>query len=77
MTGGPGTEGAPHPFTDQDRAQGQDVFGLGEREHRALLAWVGENLPQARRSVYGQRLLSWSLGSPSWWAWPPMSVATC
>jgi hypothetical protein len=38
------------------------VFGLGEREHRALLAWVGENLTQVRRSVYEQRLLSWSLG---------------
>jgi hypothetical protein len=37
------------------------VFGLGEREHRALLAWVGENLPQVRRSVYQQRFLYWSL----------------
>jgi hypothetical protein len=38
------------------------VFGLGEREHRALLAWVGQNLTQVRQSVYEQRLLSWSLG---------------
>ena len=38
------------------------MFGLGEREHRALLAWVGENLPQVRRSVYEQRILHWSLG---------------
>jgi hypothetical protein len=33
----------------------------GERERRAVLAWVGENLTQVRRSVYEQRLLSWSL----------------
>jgi hypothetical protein len=38
------------------------VFGLGEREAQAVLAWVGENLPQVRRSVYEQRLLYWSLG---------------
>jgi hypothetical protein len=53
MTEGPGAE----------RAQGQDVLaGLGELERQALLAWVGENLPQVRRSVYEQRLLYWSLG---------------
>jgi hypothetical protein len=34
----------------------------GERERQAVLAWVGENLTQVRRSVYGQRLLYWSLG---------------
>jgi hypothetical protein len=37
------------------------VFGLGERERRAVLAWVAENLTQARRSAYEQRLLHWSL----------------
>jgi hypothetical protein len=62
MTQGPGAEDAPSPSTDQEHAPGQDPFGLGEREHRALLAWVGENLPQVRRSVYQQRLLYWSLG---------------
>jgi hypothetical protein len=63
MTGGPGAKGAPPTFTDDERAPGQDVVsGLGERERRALLAWVGEHLPQVRRSVYEQRLLSWSLG---------------
>jgi hypothetical protein len=63
MTGGPGAKGAPHPLLDEERARGQDVVsGLGERERRALLAWVGENLPQVRRSVYEQRLLYWSLG---------------
>jgi hypothetical protein len=62
MTGGPGAKGAPPPFTHDQRARGLDVFGLGEREHRALLAWVGDNLTQVRQSVYEQRLLSWSLG---------------
>ena len=63
MTEGPGAKGAPPTFTDEQRAPGQDVVaGLGERERRALLVWVGENLPQVRRSVYGQRLLYWSLG---------------
>jgi hypothetical protein len=42
-------------------ARGQDLFGLGEQERRALLAWVGENLPQVRRSDSGQRILYWSL----------------
>ena len=43
MTGAPGAKGAPRPFTDE-RGQGQEVLGLGERERDALLAWVGENL---------------------------------
>jgi hypothetical protein len=62
MTRGPGETDAPDTFTDKERARGQDVFGLGERERRAVLAWVGENLTQVRRSVYEQRLLHWSLG---------------
>jgi hypothetical protein len=62
ITEGPGAKDAPHPFTNHERAPGHDVFGLGEREHRAILVWVGENLPQVRRSVYEQRLLYWSLG---------------
>ena len=37
------------------------VAGLGERERRVLLDWVGEHLPQVRRSVYDQRLLHRSL----------------
>jgi hypothetical protein len=49
--------------TEAEGAQGHDVLaGLGELERRALLAWVGENLPQVRRSVYKQRLLYGSLG---------------
>jgi len=62
MTEGPGAEGAPPTFTDKERAPGQDLFGLGEQDRRALLDWVGEHLPQVRRSVFGQRLLYWSLG---------------
>jgi hypothetical protein len=63
MTGGPGAKGAPPPSTDEERAPGQDVLsGLGQLERRALLDWVGENLPQVRRSVYEQRILRWSLG---------------
>jgi len=62
MTEGPGAKDAPHPSPDEERARGQDLFGLGELDRRAVLAWVGENLTQVRRSVYEQRLLHWSLG---------------
>ena len=62
MTEGSGAKGAAHPFTDEERAHGHDVFGLGEPERQAVLAWVGQNLTQVRRSVYEQRLLHWSLG---------------
>jgi hypothetical protein len=62
MTEGPGAEGAPPTLTDKERAPGQDLFGLGEQDRRALLDWVGEHLPQVRQSVFGQRLLYWSLG---------------
>jgi hypothetical protein len=61
MTAEPGAKRAPRPSTDE-RAQGQDAFGLGERERDAMLAWVGENLTLVRRSVSGQRVLYWSLG---------------
>jgi len=43
MTGEPGAKGAPRPSADE-RAEGQGVLGLGERERDAMLAWVGENL---------------------------------
>ena len=62
MTEGLGAKDAPDPSPDEGRAAGQAVFGMGEREAQAVLAWVGENLPQVRRSVYEQRLLYWSLG---------------
>ena len=61
MTEGPGAKDAPPPSTDEEHAQGQDLFGLGERERQAALAWVGENLTQVRQSVYEQRLLHRSL----------------
>ena len=63
MTEGPGAKDAPPTFTDKERAPGQDwLSDLGEQERRDVLAWVGENLPHFRQSVYGQRLLYWSLG---------------
>ena len=61
MTGEPGATRAPRPPADEG-SQGLDVFGLGERERDALLAWVGENLTLVRRSASGQRILYWSLG---------------
>jgi hypothetical protein len=58
MTEGPEAKYAPPTFTDDQRAPGQDVLaGLGERERRVLIDWVGEHLPQVRRSVYEQRIL--------------------
>jgi hypothetical protein len=62
MTEGQGAKDAPPPSTAEEHAQGQDLFGLGERDRQAVLAWVGENLTQVRRSVYEQRLLHRSLG---------------
>lgn len=62
MTEGPGAKDTPHRVTDEEHARGHTVFGLGEQESREVLAWVGENLTQVRRSVSGQRLLYWSLG---------------
>ena len=61
MTEGPGAKDAPPPSTAEEHAPGQDLFGLGERERQAALAWVGENLTQVRQSVYEQRLLHRSL----------------
>jgi hypothetical protein len=61
MTGEPGAEGAPQPSTDE-RAQAQDVLGLGERERDYLLTWVGENLTLVRQSASGQRPMYWILG---------------
>ncbi len=63
MTEGPGAKGSPPMSTDDERAPGRDVFaGMGELERRESLAWVGEHLPQVRRSITGQRLLYQSLG---------------
>ena len=62
MTGEPEAKGAPRPFTDE-RARPQDALGLGERERDYLIAWVGENLTQVRRSASGQRPMYWVLGT--------------
>jgi hypothetical protein len=63
MTEGPGADGAPPTFTDNQRAPGQDLLaGMTEEERRATLDWIGEHLPRVRQSVFGQRLLYWSLG---------------
>ena len=61
MTGEPGAKGAPSPSTGE-RAQGQDLLGLGERERDYLLAYVGEHLTQVRRTASGQRPVYWILG---------------
>jgi hypothetical protein len=61
MTGEPAAKGAPRPLADEG-AQGRDVFGLGEQERDAMLAWVGENLTLVRRSASGQRVMYWILG---------------
>jgi hypothetical protein len=63
MTGGPGAKDTPHTLSDGERAPGKDVLSsLGELERGAMLTWVGENLPDVRRSAYGQRILYWTLG---------------
>jgi hypothetical protein len=54
---------APIRPNEEQRAPRKDVFsGLGEFERRAMLDWVGENLPRVRQSAHGQRTLYWTLG---------------
>lgn len=54
--------GAPHPFSERDRAQGRDLFrGLEDVERRAVTDWIGEHLTEVRQSVFGQRILYWTL----------------
>jgi hypothetical protein len=62
MTGEPGGKGTPHPPTDE-RAQGQDVLGLGEWERDFLLAWVGENLTLCGGRLPRSGSFTGSLGS--------------
>jgi hypothetical protein len=62
MAGGSGAKDASPPFSDVDRARGQDWFGeLGQEERREALAWVGENLPYVRRTALGQQPVYWIL----------------
>lgn len=62
MSGGSGAKDPPHAPDDEQPA-GKDVLsGVGELERRAMLTWVGEHLPEVRRSAYGQRILYWTLG---------------
>lgn len=63
MTGEAGEQDAPHTFRDEDRTQRQgSLAGLGELERRELVAWVGENLPEVRRTASGERPVYWILG---------------
>jgi hypothetical protein len=39
MTEGPGARDAANPFTDEERASGQDVFGLGSGN--VAQSWAG------------------------------------
>jgi len=63
MTGGSGAKDASHTLNEEERAPGEDVLsGLGELERRELLTWVGEHLPEVRRTAVGQRPVYWILG---------------
>jgi hypothetical protein len=63
MTEESGAKDASRTPNDEERAPGNDVLaGLGEQERRVTLDWVGEHLPDVRRSAYGQRSLYLTLG---------------
>ena len=63
MTGGSEADGRPDMLSDEERARGTDVVsGLEDLERRITLDWVGDHLPEVRRSAYGQRSLYWTLG---------------
>ena len=61
MSGRPGANNAQHTLSEDERAQEQALFGLGEEERRELLAWVGENLTEVRETAVGQRPVYWVL----------------
>jgi hypothetical protein len=62
MTEGSGAKDASDTL-NEERAPGEDVLsGLGELERRELLTWVGEHLPEVRRTAVGQRPVYWILG---------------
>jgi hypothetical protein len=51
------------PLEGGEHSREPDLVGLGELERRTLLTWVGENLPEVRRTAYGQRPVYWILGT--------------
>jgi hypothetical protein len=56
MTGGSRAKDASDALNEEGRAPGEDVLsGLGELERRELVTWVGEHLPEVRRTAVGQR----------------------
>jgi len=61
MTGESEANGPPHALSDEERAEQIDAL-IGGMERRMALDWVGDHLPEVRRSVYGQRSLYWALG---------------
>ena len=61
MTGRSEANDPPHRLGDEERAPEIDPL-LGDLERRATMDWVGDHLPQVRRSAYGQRSLYWALG---------------
>ncbi len=61
MSGGPGAKDARHTFDEEEPAEEQALFGLGEEERRELVAWVGENLTEVRETAVGQRPVYWVL----------------
>jgi hypothetical protein len=63
MTGGSGAKDASDTLNEEERVPAEDVLsGLGELERRELLTWVGEHLPEVRRTAVGQRPVYWILG---------------
>jgi hypothetical protein len=63
MTGESDANDPPRTPHDEERDPGNDWWSdLAEPERRAVLTWVGENLPEVRRSAYGQRSVYWALG---------------
>ena len=63
MTGGSGAKDASDTLDEEERAPGEDLSsGLGELERRELLTWVGDHLPEVRRTAVGQRPVYWILG---------------
>ena len=63
MMGGLGAKDASDTLNEKERAPGVDVLSdLGELERRELLSWVGEHLPEVRRTAVGQRPVCWILG---------------